>query len=182
MFLSMLFGGSEADPSQHTSGQTTNYASLAFRAQQRAGLRISRAKSPHGVAHTGWNRDAILAGGSGMSQGTPQYTRKTYPLGRPSQEFYDKYSKWGTQGPQGNTGWVGTLTKAPPSQSTSAQTQMFKQEVFQTRETRNASGKQPFQVLHQHSQASRLNPNLAYMYKPKNTQLGAVRRTVTRFS
>jgi hypothetical protein len=180
MFLSMFMGGG-ADPTQHTSGQTTNYASAAFRAQQLAGLRIPRAKSPHGVSWGGWNRDAILAGAKGQSWSETQYTRKTYPLGRPSQEFYDKYSKWGEQGPQGNTGWVGTLTKAPPSQSTSAQTQMFKQEVFQTRETRNASGKQPFQVLHKHSQASRLNPNLAYMYKPKNTQLGAVRRTVTRF-
>jgi hypothetical protein len=181
MFLSMLFGGSEADPSQHTSGSPTNYASLDFRAQQRAGLRISRAKAPGGVSHRGWNRDAMLAGGGGTSWDTQQYTRKTYPLGRPSQEFYDKYSKWGEQGPQGNTGWVGTLTKAPPSQSTSAQTQTFKQEVFQTRETRNASGIQPFKVLHQHTQSSRLNPNLAYMYKAKNTQLGAVRRTVTRF-
>jgi hypothetical protein len=181
MILSMLFGGGGASPYEHKSGSPTNYASAEFRESQRAWLRKQGAKAPGGVYHTGWNRSAILAGGTGTSQGTPQYTRKTYPLGKPSQEFYDKYSKWGEQGPQGNTGWVGTLTKAPPSQSTSAQTQTFKQEVFQTRETRNASGIQPFKVLHQHTQSSRLNPNLAYMYKAKNTQLGAVRRTVTRF-
>jgi hypothetical protein len=102
-------------------------------------------------------------------------------LGGMSQEFYDKYSKWGEQGPRGNEGWKNTLTKAPPSQSTTAPTQKFNQEVFQTRETRNASGTQQFQMLKQHPNTPRLNPNLAYMYKAKNAQLGAVRRTVTRF-
>jgi hypothetical protein len=173
------FMGNEADPTQHTRGQTTNYASASFRENQRAGIRSQAASS--GFNWGGWNRDAMLAGGSGTSQGTPQYTKKTYPLGKPSQELWDKYSKWGEQGPQGNIGWAATLTKAPPSQSTSAQTQMFKQEVFSTRETRVKNSAQPFQILNRHSNTPLLNPNLAYMYKAKNSQLGAVRSTVRRF-
>jgi hypothetical protein len=169
------------DPYTHYRGETKNSASYEYRKSLREGQRINRAKSPHGISMGGVNRAAYLAGGSG-GYGAPQYTRKTYPLGKPSQALWDKYSKFGGELPQGNTGWQATLTKAPPSQSTSAQTQMFKQEVFQTRETRVAgAGIQPYKVLHQHTQSSRLNPNLAYMYKAKNTQLGAVRRTVVRF-
>jgi hypothetical protein len=178
--LGMLMGN-EPDPTVHQRGETTNYASYEYRKSLREGQRINRAKSPHGISMGGVNRSAYLAGGSGTSQSEPQYTSKTYPLGKPSQALWDKYGKWGEHGPQGNKGWLATLTNAPPSQSTAPPTQMFKNEVFQTRETRTRSGATPYQMLRQHPNTPRLNPNLAYMYKAKNSQLGAVRRTVTRF-
>jgi len=177
-FLSM-FMGAGSSPYEHKSGETFNYADVAYRQQRQDDLYGQRAKSPRGVSDSGWNREAALAGRA-VGTGSPAYTRRTYPLGRPSQALWDKYGRWGEQGPQGNIGWKATLTQAPASQSTSAPSQMFKQEVFQTRETRVASGIQPYQVLHKHSNTPRLNPNLAYMFKPKNTQLGAVRRVVTR--
>jgi hypothetical protein len=123
------------------------------------------------------NRSGNANYGGARSQGS-------YWLGKPSQEFYDKFAKWGEQGPRGNEGWRNTLTNAPPSKSTTAPTQMFNQEVIQTRETR-VSGAQrmvgPFQTLQQHTNTPRLNPALAYMYKSQNMMLGAVRRAPPRF-
>ena len=192
--LGMFLGATGGpDPTVHVRGQTSNYATPSYQRNRDQALHLQDARGPGGTtSNRGWNSAAYRTGlayqdslgGIGSSMMIPTtspYTRKTYPLGKPSDAFWKKFAKWGDQGPQGNTGWASILTKAPPSQSTSAPTQKFDQEVFQTRETRNASGIQPFQVLGQHTQTSRLNPNLAYMYKEKNTQLGAVRKTVTRF-
>ena len=179
--LSMLVGNQRM-PWEYRSGKTFNYADAEFRYNRTQAIRQQDHRGPGGTtSDSGWNSDAKRQGRAAQNwSGKPLHTRATYGLGGPSQAMWEKYSKWGAEGPVGNMGWKATLTKAPPSQSTSAPTQKFNEEVFQTRETRNKSFIQPFQFLNQHPQESRLNPNLAHMYKEKNTQLGAVRRTVTR--
>jgi hypothetical protein len=112
--------------------------------------------------------------------GQRQTSQSNYLFGGPSQSMYEKYSRWGDAGPQGNQGWRGTLTQAAAPQSTIRARQSHNNEVIQTRETRRKSDIAPFMTLQQHSNTPRLNPNLSYMYGQKSTEVGAVRRTVTR--
>jgi hypothetical protein len=121
--------------------------------------------------------NTIKAGYGG--EGVERYTRQTYPLGYMSKEFYDKYMRWAGTGVVNEQGWRSTLSQSPGSRSTSKPSQMFKSEVFQTLEVRRASPLTPYTQLVKHANTSRLNPNLAFLYKDKK-EVGAVRRTVKR--
>lgn len=176
LILGMIFGGSGVrTPEQHRAGRTKNYASAEYRAQNEAYLRGQRAKGGV-VGQSGWNSDAARLGS--RSAAAEQYTTETYPLGAPSVPFLQKFGKWGAQGPRSASGWKYNLTQAPKPQSTFAPSQMFKQEVYQTRETRKST--QRFRVLHRHPNQSKLNPNLAHMFK-ETGEVGAVRRSTRRY-
>ncbi len=140
---------------------------------------IERGNFRPGLGQTGWTPQNALQGiRFRMHRGTEQHTKENYPLGKMSTAFYDKFSGWG--GREGNRGWGGTLTRSSGSRSTFSPSQMHKDEVFQTRETRRKSDLKPWVKLPKHATSARLNPNLAYMYQRKNLQLGAVRRAVQR--
>jgi hypothetical protein len=100
--------------------------------------------------------------------------RNTGPmLGLPSEHWMKQFGKY-ARGHQSNITWASTLSKAPTPQSTFAPSQKFKNEVFQTRETRKEGG---FKNLPQHVRRSTLHPNLAYMYKESEKLQGVVRRS-----
>jgi hypothetical protein len=135
---------------------------------------------------SGWTPQGAITGlqfnmaVSRAKMATQKHNLRTYPLGVHSEAFYNKFARWGESGPQGNRGWEGTLKAASGAKSTFGSTSMFKDEVFQTRETRSKSDLHPWNILPRHGTSSKLNPNLAHMYKVRNVQLGAVRRTVKR--
>lgn len=112
-----------------------------------------------------------------LRRGTQQHTSRDYPLGAPSVAWWRKF---GGASLQGDQGWKRTLTRSAGSASTTSPSQMYKKEVFQTREVRSKGNTRSFKLLPKHPNAPLMNPDLAYMYRRNSIQLGPVRRSTRR--
>ena len=129
-------------------------------------------------ADLGWSAQAAMRGVQfNIYQGPKPHTQETYPLGRLSQSFMDRFGHLAGKGIQSELGWRGTLAQAGPSKSTEKPTSMFKREVYQTLETRLQTIQ--YANLPGHSRESRLNPRLSTMYQEKK-EVGAVRKSFRR--
>jgi hypothetical protein len=131
------------------------------------------------VGGTGWTPQGAATNlNFNMQRGTKAHAKENYPLGQPSAAWIEKFGN----APTASIGWMGTLTRNTNPQSTFGPSQMFKNEVYQTRETRRKGGHygETFANLPQHLRRSRLHPNLAFMYKENKKVDGSIRRATRR--